>query len=110
MFHMYYKKCISVTSHPLDPLSPVTNCHTFSDSLPSSVTYFMDGPLAEVELQDITTQVNKTSIQFGLMNNAERTKMSVTENFEERQDSFVCTHRHKSAEIYDDNVSIYILT
>ena len=26
----------------LIPLSPVTNCHTFSD--PSSVTYFMDGP------------------------------------------------------------------
>ena len=24
---------------------PVTNCHTFSDPLlPSSVTYFMDGP------------------------------------------------------------------
>ena len=26
----------------------VTNCHTFSDPLsPSSVTYFMDGPLSE---------------------------------------------------------------
>ena len=26
-------------------LSPVTNCHTFSDPFPpSSVTYFMDGP------------------------------------------------------------------
>src|SRR6218665_1829642 len=26
--------------------SPVTNCHTFSDPLPpSSVTYFMDGPI-----------------------------------------------------------------
>ena len=25
--------------------SPVTNCHTFSDPFPSSVTYFMDGPL-----------------------------------------------------------------
>src|SRR6218665_808145 len=24
---------------------PVTNCHTFSDPSPSSVTYFMDGPL-----------------------------------------------------------------
>jgi len=37
------KKIISVTSHALDP--PVTNCHTFSDPLPSSVTYFMDGPI-----------------------------------------------------------------
>src|SRR6218665_1762466 len=40
------KKFISVTSHALDP-SPVTNCHTFSDPLPLSVTYFMDGPLRE---------------------------------------------------------------
>ena len=40
------KICISVTSHALDPPPPVTNCHTFSDPLaPSSVTYFMDGPL-----------------------------------------------------------------
>src|SRR6218665_34082 len=29
----------------LDP--SVTNCHTFSDPLPSSVTYFMDGPCHE---------------------------------------------------------------
>ena len=28
----------------LDP-SPVTNCYTFSDTLPSCVTYFMDDPL-----------------------------------------------------------------
>src|SRR6218665_3847993 len=28
----------------LTPIPPVTNCHTFSDPLPSSVTYFMDGP------------------------------------------------------------------
>src|SRR6218665_1422566 len=28
---------------PLDP-SLVTNCHTFPDPLPSSVTYFTDGP------------------------------------------------------------------
>ena len=41
MFHMYDKNCISVTSHALYPLPPVTNCHTFSDPL----TYFMDGPL-----------------------------------------------------------------
>src|SRR6218665_2312397 len=39
------KICISVTSHALDPLPPVTNCHTFSDPCPSSVTFFMDGPL-----------------------------------------------------------------
>src|SRR6218665_3878304 len=32
MFHMYDKKCISVTSHAPPP--PVTNCHTFSDPLP----------------------------------------------------------------------------
>src|SRR6218665_1537868 len=31
MFNMYDKKCISVTSHALDP--PVTNCHTYSDPL-----------------------------------------------------------------------------
>jgi len=47
MFHIYDKKIISVTSHALDPLPPVTNCHTFSDPLsPSSVTYFMGGPFA----------------------------------------------------------------
>jgi len=39
------KKFISVTSHALYPPPPVTNCHTFSDPLPSSMTYFMDGPL-----------------------------------------------------------------
>src|SRR6218665_56556 len=39
------KKCISVTSHALGPPPPVTNCHTYSDPLPSSVTCFMDGPL-----------------------------------------------------------------
>src|SRR6218665_3104689 len=47
MFRMYDKtfyKC-NVT-WPLPP-SPVTNCHTFSDPYPSSVTYFMDGPLYE---------------------------------------------------------------
>jgi len=32
-FHMYDKKCISMTSQALDP-SPVTNCHTFSDPVP----------------------------------------------------------------------------
>jgi len=39
------KKFISVTSQALNPPSPVTNCHTFSDPLtPSIVMYFMDGP------------------------------------------------------------------
>src|SRR6218665_2533039 len=48
MFHMYDKKCINVTSHALYP-SPVTNCHIFSDPPPpSSVTYFMDGPIAQI--------------------------------------------------------------
>jgi len=32
-----------VTSHALDPASPVTNGHTSSNP-PSSVTYFVDGP------------------------------------------------------------------
>src|SRR6218665_393960 len=36
-FHMYEK---SVTSHALEPPPPVTNCHTFSDPLPSNM-YFM---------------------------------------------------------------------
>ena len=31
----------------LTPIPPVTNCHTFSDPLPSSVTYFMDGPSSD---------------------------------------------------------------
>src|SRR6218665_1006964 len=34
MFHMYHTKFISVTTHALDPLPPVTNRHTFSDPLP----------------------------------------------------------------------------
>src|SRR6218665_1111832 len=34
MFQMYDKKCISVTSHASDPLTPVTNCLTFPDPLP----------------------------------------------------------------------------
>src|SRR6218665_2570051 len=46
MFNMYDKKCISMTSHALDPHHPVTNCHTYSYPLPSSVTYFMEGPYA----------------------------------------------------------------
>src|SRR6218665_689388 len=43
MFNMYDKKSKSVTSHAPAPLPSVTNCHTYSD--PSSVTYFMDGPM-----------------------------------------------------------------
>jgi len=35
-----------VTSHALDP--SVANRHTFSNPLPSSVTYFMDGPQCNV--------------------------------------------------------------
>src|SRR6218665_2049663 len=45
MFRMYDKKmykCDVTCSLP----PPVTNCHTFSDPSPSSVTYFMDGPYA----------------------------------------------------------------
>src|SRR6218665_1053220 len=47
MFHMYDQKFISVTPHALDP-PPVTNCHSCSD--PSSVTYFMDGPVVADKL------------------------------------------------------------
>src|SRR6218665_1350942 len=39
MFHMYDKKCISVTSHALYPSPSVTNCHTFSDPLERDVFY-----------------------------------------------------------------------
>jgi len=34
-----------VASHALGAPPPATNCHTFSDPLSSSVTYFMDDPL-----------------------------------------------------------------
>src|SRR6218665_913948 len=44
-FYMHDKKFISVMSQALDPLPHVTNCQTFSDPSPSSVTYFMNGPL-----------------------------------------------------------------
>ena len=46
MFNMYDKKCISVTSHALDPLCPLSQTFTptWTPSSPSSVTYFMDGP------------------------------------------------------------------
>ena len=43
-FHMYEKLVESVTSHALESPPSVTNCHTFLDPSPSSVTYFMDGP------------------------------------------------------------------
>src|SRR6218665_203685 len=46
-FHMYEKNLKSVTSHALGPPPSVINCHTFSDPLPSSVTYFEDGPYPE---------------------------------------------------------------
>ena len=44
MFPMYDKKIYKhdVTCSWAPP--PVTNCHTFSDPSPSSMTYFMDGP------------------------------------------------------------------
>ena len=59
MFHMYDKKFISMTSHALDPPPPVTNCHTFSDPLlPSSVTYFMDGPIVTTETNSFKLLIN----------------------------------------------------
>ena len=48
---MYDKKFISVMPHALDP-PPVTNCHSFSD--PSSVTYFMDGPVVADKLLKVS--------------------------------------------------------
>ena len=42
---MYDKKVISVTSHALDP--PVTNCHTFSDSLPLERDVLYGLPLSD---------------------------------------------------------------
>ena len=59
MFHMYDKKFISVTSHALDPI-PVTLSRTPS---PSSVTYFMDGPIdvAFVKLNPRTSKSTATS-------------------------------------------------
>src|SRR6218665_1561650 len=41
--NMYETFSKSVTSHVLEPLPSVTNCHTFSDPSPSSVTYFING-------------------------------------------------------------------
>src|SRR6218665_566830 len=43
-FHMYEIFLKSVTSHALGP-PPLSQTVTFSDPLPSSVAYFMDGPL-----------------------------------------------------------------
>src|SRR6218665_3389683 len=45
MFHMYDKKFISVTSHALDPLSLSQTVTLSQTPSPSSVTYFMDGPV-----------------------------------------------------------------
>src|SRR6218665_3071451 len=39
--------CISVMSHALDPLPPVTNCHTFSDPLPLERGALYGRPLME---------------------------------------------------------------
>jgi len=41
MYEIFFK---SVTSYAFGPLPSVTNCHTFSDPSPLSVTYFMDSP------------------------------------------------------------------
>src|SRR6218665_3964130 len=57
MFHMYDKKIYKCDVTCSLPPSPVKNCHAFSDPLPpSSVTYFMDGPLgfSQVRFMDIT--------------------------------------------------------
>ena len=58
-FHMYDKKCISVTSQAvrLSTPPPVTNCHTFSDPSPSSVTYFMDGPICSIDNKIVNVSV-----------------------------------------------------
>jgi len=46
MFHMYDKKFISVTSHALDPSPRHKLSHLLGPPQPSSVTYFMDGPIS----------------------------------------------------------------
>jgi len=48
MFHMYDKKIISVTSHALDRLSLSQTVTPSPTPPPSSVTYFMDGPLVRL--------------------------------------------------------------
>jgi len=45
MFHMYDKKIISATSHDLYPPPSVTTVTPSRTPSPSSVTYFIDGPL-----------------------------------------------------------------
>ena len=51
MFHMYDKNVYKRDVTCSWPLSPsVTNCHSFSNPSPSSVTHFMDGPMIVIYL------------------------------------------------------------
>jgi len=56
------KKLLSVTSHALDP--PVTNWHTYSDPLPSSVTYFIDGRKVIWESSKLVQFSQHSSLSF----------------------------------------------
>jgi len=61
---MYDNKFISVTSHAVYPLSPVTNCHIFSDPLPSlerDVLYGRPLGLQKVRLSPIQSVLNATA-------------------------------------------------
>ena len=58
------KKFISVTSHALYPLLPLSQTVTLSRTLsPSSVTYFMDGPLGENVERDFQDVARFTIVQ-----------------------------------------------
>src|SRR6218665_265160 len=55
------KICISVTSHAFNPLSPVTNCHTFSDPSPLERDVLYGRPLDGLALLCIITRKSLTS-------------------------------------------------
>jgi len=53
------KICISVTSHALDPLPSVTNCHTFSDPLPLERDVLYGRPLSHLCISHIPLYFHK---------------------------------------------------
>jgi len=62
---MYDKKCVSVTSHALDP-SPVIDFDTFSDHSPSSVTYFMHDYHVALSILALTSIISADGFKIGL--------------------------------------------
>ena len=66
-FHMHERNFKCVMPHALGPPPPpVTNCHTFSDLLlPSSVTYFMNGPFYHIRFvwfNDMRAQFKESNL------------------------------------------------